>query len=66
MLSFVHAKSQTEVAAVQGTPMDSVLCVSRHAGLPKALARLEWYMEVKPDQGQLSRPGFDYFDFGGW
>ena len=41
------------------------LRIIRYTGLPGTLGRLERHMEIEPHYEQLSRPGFDYFDFGG-
>jgi hypothetical protein len=42
-----------------------LLRIIRYTGLPGTLDRLERHMEIEPHNEQLSRPGFDYFDFGG-
>jgi hypothetical protein len=45
--------------------LDCFLRIIRYTGLPGTLGRLERHMEIEPHYEQLSRPGFDYFDFGG-
>ena len=42
------------------------LRIIRYTGLPGTLGRLERHMEIEPRYEQLSRPSFDYFDFGEW